>query len=394
MSRNLLRADQVALRLGVKLPTVYAYVSRGILDRLLAADGRTSLFDPAQVEALARRGRPRSGATRRGTVDVSLSTSITRIESDRLSYRGRDVGELAAVPFERVAELLWTGELPEHAAWPAPRRRLRATGEPLVRFAIAAASLSVDHPLRGDLGLGSVLLHARALVGAFVEVLPGEAHDGRVAERLWPKLSPLPARPDRVAALDAALVVLADHELATSTMAVRIAASCRADPFAAVLAGLGALNGPLHGGAARTVHGMLEDAAQTSADAALARVLDRLRGFGHPVYPGEDPRATILLAHVDAIAARRERDVVAEVRRVATRVAGQPPNVDFALAALAFTGRMHVGATEAIFALARTAGFLAHALEEYGEEPLRFRARAIFVGNSPKQNAEVRRTLA
>src|SRR5450432_2222158 len=106
MTRNLLTAHQVALRLGVRLPTVYAYVSRGVLRRTVADDDRTSRFDPAEVDALARRGRPRPGTTRPGSVDVSLATSITRVEERRLFYRGRDVIELAkAASFEQVAEL-------------------------------------------------------------------------------------------------------------------------------------------------------------------------------------------------------------------------------------------------------------------------------------------------
>src|SRR5688572_28784519 len=107
MKRNVLTATQVAARLGVKLPTVYAYVARGVLGRTLAEDGRTSRFDPAEVEQLARRGRPRQGAERVGSVDVSLASSITAIRQDALLYRGHDACLLAGrSSFEAVAELL------------------------------------------------------------------------------------------------------------------------------------------------------------------------------------------------------------------------------------------------------------------------------------------------
>src|SRR5689334_20466982 len=122
MSSNLLTAEQVADRLGVKLETVYAYVSRGTLRRTLAADGRTSRFDATEVELLARRGRPRqpSGRAAMGVADVVLATSITSLRDDRLVYRGYDATELATgSTFEAVAELLWSGALPASASFAA-----------------------------------------------------------------------------------------------------------------------------------------------------------------------------------------------------------------------------------------------------------------------------------
>ena len=388
MTRNVLTAGQTALRLGVKLPTIYAYVSRGVLHRTLAEDGRTSLFDSAEVEALALRGRPRAGAPRRGSIAVSLVTGITRIEPDRLSYRGVDVATLASTSFERVAELLWTGVLPAETRWPAPALRIdtRGASSALDRFAVLLAHLGPRFPLRTDLGPASVIEHGKVLLSTFAGGAP-------IAVHLWSTLgSPSPTRA-RVGLLDNALVLLADHELATSTMAVRVAASCRANPFAVVQAGLGALNGPLHGGAAIACHRMLLDAAAMGAEAAVARALEggNLRGFGHPVYAGEDPRATCLLARLDRVASRKDHTCVADTQRIAARVTSALPNVDFALGALAFATGLEPGATEAIFALARTAGWLAHAIEEYGEEPLRFRARAIYLGTSTDGPRSARR---
>lgn len=377
MPRNVLNAEQTALRLGVKLPTIYAYVSRGVLRRTLADDGRTSLFDSAEVEALALRGRPRVGTPRRGSIAVSLVTGITRIEPERLSYRGVDVATLATVSFERVAELLWTGVLPAEAIWPAPALTIdtRGTSSALDRFTVLVAHLAPRFPLRTDLRPAAVIEHGKMLLSTFAGGTP-------IATRLWGTLGPTPPTRARLGLLELALVLLADHELATSTMAVRVAASCRANPFAVVLSGLGALNGPLHGGAAIACHRMLIDASTMGAEAAVARALEAkaLRGFGHPVYAGADPRATCLLARLESAASRKDRQCVEDTQRVAQGVLGAAVNVDFALGALAFAAGMDLGATEAIFALARTAGWLAHAIEEYGEEPLRFRARAIYLG--------------
>jgi citrate synthase len=185
-----------------------------------------------------------------------------------------------------------------------------------------------------------------------------------------------------VALLDMALVLLADHELATSTLAARVAASTRADPFAVVLAGLGALAGKLHGRAARVIHALLLRAAETSPEHAVARTLDEagaIHGFGHPVYAGVDPRAACLLEALGPSLKREERKLLDDVARAAS-AGSASPNVDFALGALAFAFRMPVGSTDALFAVARTAGWIAHALEEYGEAPLRFRARAVYIG--------------
>lgn len=405
MKLNMLTATQVATRLGVRTETVYAYVSRGVLSRVVSDDGRTSLFDVAEVERLARRGRPRSDSARIGTVDVSLATSITQIHADRLLFRGHDAVELArACSFEAVAELLWTGSLGQAPHWPGPPsgvRVARAAAAALPRgtsaidrFAVVTAALACVHPLRADLRPAVVLTHARALMATFVELLPPPVAaprrrpDGQsIASKLWRRLSPLAPSPERVAILDAALVLLADHELATSTLAVRVAASTRADPFDVVLAGLGAVAGKLHGRAARAVHELLLHAAASSPEVAVARALDetaRVHGFGHPVYRGTDPRAACLLAAIAPTLPRSQRKLVDDVIRAATGQGAVSPNVDFALGVLAFVTEMSVGAAEAIFAISRTAGWIAHALEEYGEAPLRFRARAIYIGEKAR----------
>ena len=450
MTRNaMLTAEQTATRLGVKLETVYAYVSRGALARTLADDLRTSRFDAREVDALARRGRPRKGVERVGAVDVSLATEITWITQTELFFRGRDATALASTSsFENVCELLWTGDLPSETAWPEPKKSIAVARSlcahlprgisPIERFSVVCAALAPLHPLRGELRSDTVIQHGRALLLALVaslgprkkaddagwETAPPAATSERVAttskglaatskhaaatskhpvptskvpattsrrparaiaRRLWPALSPLPPTEPRIALLDGALVLLADHELATSTVAARVAASTRANPFAVVQAGLGALNGPLHGKAPLRVHELLLDAAASSADVAVARATEwksGVPGFGHPVYLEGDPRARFLFAALAPLSQKRERTAIDATLSACSALGKKAPNVDFALAALAFACHMPLGATEAIFALARTAGFIAHAMEEYGEEPLRFRARAIYIGRA------------
>jgi citrate synthase len=410
MTVHALTSDQVAARLGVKRETVYAYVSRGQLSRTLSEDGRSSLFDPREVERLARRGRPRGDAPHRGRIEVAIATSITGIVEERLYYRGLDATRLAGgACFEQVAELLWTGRLPERKRFRAATSSLQAArracarlprqGPAAERFAVVCAALACEHPMRVDLRSERVREHAELLLHAFASVLPrqgdrtgkasrraGKAATPSLAETLWPKLSPLPTSTARTRLLDAALVLLADHELATSTLAARVAASTRADPFGVVLAGLGAVSGPLHGKAALAVHRLLLDASRAATPHhAVAETLSQsslLPGWGHPVYRAGDPRAARLLQLLQAVASRKPMQLISEVRHAAEGAHADGPcvNVDFALGALAYATRMPVGATEAIFAIARTAGWIAHALEEYGEQPLRFRARALYDG--------------
>ncbi len=149
-------------------------------------------------------------------------------------------------------------------------------------------------------------------------------------------------------------------------------------------AGLGVLDGPLHGRASSLARRLLDDAASSGAGAAIAEALRSWRlvpGFGQPLYPTGDPRAVLLLAQLRAAVGSQRALAVADsvIDAVGART-DQQPNVDFALAVLTQAAGMPTDAGEIIFAIARTAGWLAHALEEYAEPPLRFRPRAAYIG--------------
>lgn len=208
----------------------------------------------------------------------------------------------------------------------------------------------------------------------------GSHRSGSVAARLATALSGR-ARPPGwvVEATNAALVLLADHELATSTLAARVAASTRADPYACVVAALATLSGPLHGTASAAVRAALEsdDPAERLADQASS---GRLSGFGHPLYEGIDPRASALLERVREGAPNHPVLRAADrLARVVERRSGVAANVDLGLAALTAAAGLSAEAGSVIFAVARAAGWLAHVAEEYAEPPLRFRSRAVAV---------------
>ncbi|MFA1538927.1 citrate/2-methylcitrate synthase [Actinomadura monticuli] len=393
-------AKAAAERLGVKPATLYAYVSRGVLRRRRAADGRRSLFDAAQVEELARRGKPRRPP---GPGELAIESAITALGADRPYYRGRDVLAMAeSGTYEDVAAWLWTGgdggdgdagpwraAADGVAAAVAAQSGLPAGLLPLDRLQLIVAALAATDPLRHHLDPEGVTATGRALVSGLVEALPAAAAPagGGIAERLWSRLCPRPPEPGLLRAFEAAMILLADHELAASTVAARVAASVRADPYAVVASGLGVLGGPLHGGASYGAERLI---AEVGDPASASRVVgerlragERVPGFGHGVYKSGDARFAVLMGLVRSAAPGHERVAAADaVLDEAARRRLPAPNVDFALAALGAVAGLVPGAGEAVFAVARTAGWLAHALEEYGRRgPLR--PRAVYVGPPP-----------
>ena len=394
-------AAQAAKRLGVKPATLYAYVSRGVLSRGRAVDGRTSLFDTDEVERLALRGRPRRPA---GVADIVVESQITEIAGDQLRYRGLDVTDLAVTrSFEDVAWLLWTGELPSADAALAPwqttpaalaaasavQAALPAGTLPLERLQVIVPVIAATDPLRLQLDPVVVIAIGRGLIAGMVDCLPdtpGVPTRDDVAARLWSRLCERRPAPALLRAMSAAMVLLADHELTASTLAARAAASVRADPYAVVATGLGALGGALHGGSSLGVETLLA-AARGPADvprvvAELLRRGERVPGFGHFVYRSGDPRAITLLDLVRRAAPKSAQLAIAEGVLDSVRQKSLPePNIDFAIATLARVAGMIRGAGEAIFAVARTAGWIAHALEAYTTAPIR--PRAIYTGPGP-----------
>jgi citrate synthase len=479
-----LGTEEVARRLGVKRETVYAYVSRGLLARDPASAPHDSRFDPAEVDRLAARARR---PDRSSALEVVVETELTLLDpAGRLSYRGRDAIELARFrSFEEVVGLLWDGA--PAVPWTLGDERARAVaavGDALgseapgaERIAAVVSTLAARDPERDNRDPESV---RRAGADVFAGILaslsrtndatmsraddrgrPEPPAPGRgrpeppiapvrstakgeapvrstategpatsIAAGLWSALAADPdskPRPEEVSALNAALILLADHELAASTFAARVAASAWAGPYRVILTGLGPLGGALHGGAGLAVEALLAEVAAGEDPAAALDVLAAagpVPGFGHRVYRDRDPRADHVLARLALVppypdrgrpslrAADRGRPSLSIGSRRSTAPAqgerrstaadalgaaaglleaaetrGLPaPNVDFALAALVKAHGLLPGSSATIFTVARIAGIVAHALEEY-EHRLRFRPRASYVGPAPFPSA-------
>lgn len=408
MDREWLDAREATTRLGVKPQTLYAYVSRGLVHSepvpgaAGGSGGRARRYRRSDVERLAHRG------TRRPAGDgpeVVVDTAVTRLDPEgRLAYRGWDVTEAARKSrFEEVAAWLWDVPIGPTTHWTAPPDALalaRAVQAPLPagatagdRLRVAVAALRTADPLRDDRRPSAVAARAGSIIAALVESLPpadprdAPSSTGSLAARLWPRLTTTAPTKRRVRALDAALSLLADHELATSTFAARVAASTWADPYLVLLAGLAALGGPLHGGASEQVRALLRDATERTPAVAVGAILQSgapVPGFGHSVYTGPDPRTEVLLEFVEqakppAALWRTAQEVLAIVDDGGSDSAGTHPNIDFALGVLAEVQHFVPGAGEAVFAIARSAGWIAHALEEYPHR-LRYRTRAAYTG--------------
>jgi citrate synthase len=383
---NYLTTAEVARRLQVKPETIYAYVSRGLLTSIRARGRRGSLFDAAEVERLASRSVDHSGVVER------IESELTLLQDDELYYRGHSARTLATTStVDHVANLLWTGQAQEE---PPTTGRAFVVGREEVELArramgvvpetarltdrlrVAVAVLGAADPLRFDLSTPSVTPAAGRLIGTLVTALPGDYVSPRetLGARLWPKLSNDEPRPE---VLDATLILLADHGLAVSTVAARVAASARANLYAVISAGLGALDGQYHGAAPTLAYEFLQRAQHDP----LKALSDQLRsgepvpGFGHRIYQHRDPRAEVLLELLgdhpiaDTIAAIAERTPTF-------------PNSDLAIAAIMHAYNFRPDAGDALFALARMIGWTAHALEEYAAPALRFRAMGIYTGRT------------
>jgi citrate synthase len=393
---DLIDAATATRLLGIGRQTLYAYVSRGLIHAEPdPTDPRRSLYRQDEIQGLVQRkarGR-KPERVARAALDWGLpvlDSAITQIAGGRPYYRGVDVVEYARTAgLEQTARLLWDcgaadpfdaapPELPRLWAELLPRlagfsaiercTALLALGEPaaLATWARRSAPLWLE---------GGRLM--REIAAAAAGVMPSALPIHEVLARAW-------GVAEAAEQIRTALVLCADHELNASTFTVRCIASTGASLPAALVGGLAACSGPLHGGMTARCEALLDeiDRAGDAVPVIAARLQrgDPIAGFSHPLYPDGDPRGRALVALLPE--GDRHRDILA----AAERLIGHAPNLDFGLAALARSLGLPRGAPFTLFAIGRSAGWIAHALEQRTQPGL-IRPRARYVGPAPATTA-------
>lgn len=402
-SNRYMTARQAAATLGVSLPTLYCYVSRGMLhSEPVTGRPRVRRYPRDDVVRLAERKEFRSNPTKAAEKGLHwgspvLQSALTLIDGGRLFYRGLDVIELADhSTLEQVASLLWTGDakrwvalFADDDATPPPiaaslSKSIRGLG-PVERcqliLPLAASSDLSAYDLRpaavAKTGARILRLLFSAVVG-FSAAPPLE----QALVRAW-----APNRKSVAPALRAALILCADHELNVSAFTARCVASARATPYEVVLGALAGFRGRRHGGVSEEVEMLFRDADKMTdcrrVVAARLRSFGHIPGFGHPLYPDGDPRGQKLISLAKAYGRPREVELAKRLIQASQALTGEYPNLDFGLAIFARALGLSSEAPIAIFALGRTIGWIAHATEQYTDNHL-IRPRARYIGPTPE----------
>ena len=352
---------------------------------------------------------------------VAATSSICYLDGDRgvLAYYGYDIHDLArGATFEEVCYLLWHGRLPQRAELGDLQSQLvagRQLEEPILRLMKqlpASEGMDSLRTLTSALGQydrdaadSSPQANYRKAVRLTAQIASLVATYGRMQQGSGP-IQPDPGlghaanflymltgnRPSALStrAFDIALVLHADHELNASTFAARVAAATLTDLHSAIVAAIGTLKGPLHGGANADVMRLLieigQDATPERIDDAIRSKLARkvkIPGFGHRVYRTEDPRATHLRRMSKELGERAGNTRWFEMsQRIEQLVTGEKklyPNVDFYSASTYYTLGIPIDLFTPIFAVSRVSGWTAHCLEQYANNRL-IRPRTDYIG--------------
>jgi citrate synthase len=359
---------------------------------------------------------------------IAGQTSICSLDGT-LRYRGYDIEPLAtAGDFEEVAFLLLHGELPSHTELAAFRDRIAAAArsvdaavlDALARLAATSPQASVMDALRTGISMLGLVEHddtpgprpaliaqaerllgqTPAILAAWIDLTSGRTPrpwpDGPVAKALLERITGREASPRQVAIFGATLVLYAEHEFNASTFAARTVASTGSDLHSAVTAAIGALKGPLHGGANEKVLEVLGEIG--SADRADAWVHEQfaakrvVMGFGHRVYKDGDVRAKLLGSMCREMVRGTEGDALEDladrVERIMLEKKALKPNLDWPAARVYHALGLPVKVFTPIFVVARMSGWTAHVIEQIGDNRI-IRPLSIYSGTAARDYVPV-----
>jgi len=382
-----LSAREAAERLGVSRRTLYVYVSRHLVRSI--GDPHHKRYSEADITLLLGRKessrRPSVAAQR--ALDWGLpvlDSSITRIESEHIWYRGVDAVELAdRSTIEDTARLLWDcGDFDpfDVAATSLGGKAFAATHSPMRRCSEMLAA-AAERPAAGPTQ-NAERVEAATLARAFFAAIAGTAPSRKRLDRV---IAQGFGRPKDADLFRRAAILCADHELSASAFTVRCAASTGAPLAAALLSGLGAFHGPAQGGAPEEVEKLIDECNDTGVGATIARRVrdnESFPGFGHLLHPTTDCRSVALLG------ALKQSAVTRSVQDAIAAELGLEPNIAFALVAMRHSLELPRGAALAIYASGRVLGWCAHAIEQHASGDL-IRPRARYVGRMPAAGAPI-----
>lgn len=398
--KKYLTSQEAVKALGITPATLYAYVSRGMI-RSEAGDKthRERRYLAEDVMKLVERREQRNDPSKTAQAAMHwgmpvLDSALTLISENGLYYRGMDVAELAREhTFEEVAALLWTGEINtwKQISVDEPNQHIKPDRLQPGRF---LPNIQIALALAADSDWQAWQLHPKSVqqTGARILHLLTQAisypqnYSGSIAEKLAQAWNTQENLINRV------LILCADHELNASSFTARVVASTNANLYAVVAGGLAALTGAKHGGYAIRVAAMFRELDSATDRNTMEYILrervqrgDGIPGFGHKLYPAGDPRALILMdalkASVNSDKLQRDLEIMSMIREMIR----EEPTIDLALALMERALNLPNGSAFALFALGRTAGWIAHALEQYALDSL-IRPRARYVGKTPNSN--------
>jgi citrate synthase len=342
---------------------------------------------------------------------VAFATEIAEPdkEGSALRYRGVDIEDLVGtVPFEQVWGLLVDGAYKPGLPPAEPHPLAIRSGDPRVDVQAALAMLAPEWGLEQLIDISDEQARAdlaRACVMALSFVAQSARGPGRppVPQSEIDKAKSIPERflirwrgeadPKHIKAIDAYWISAAEHGMNASTFTARVVASTGADVAAALSAAVGALSGPLHGGAPSRVLQMLDDVERSGDPEKYVKELldrgERLMGFGHRVYRAEDPRARVLRRTARELGSRRVEVAEALEKAALEELQARKPdrvlatNVEFWSAVVLDDAKVPPELFTPMFTCARTGGWAAHILEQKREGRL-IRPTAKYVGPGPR----------
>ncbi len=379
--------------LGVKKSSLYSYVSRKKINTIIdPKNHKKRLYSYDDIIKLLERKKA-SGIERiaQNTLmfgEPVLESSITLIEDSILYYRGHSVGALVEkYSFEQVVSLLWTGDFVNTPDFSnlviEPLHILSITLPDIQKYLLELEKRDFLSMLSNDL----TNIGWKILISIVQDVTQNFGTNNSIAEKLASFFCP--GIDHAAVIINTALILIADHELNSSSFTARIVASTGANLFQVIIAGLAALSGYKHGGSINKVELMQMELLQNFAfDKNLQNRLRRgedIVGFGHNLYEAGDFRAKVLLRQIEKyFSSSKEFEIYKSLLDKLKSLKKQDPTIDFVLLTLAKVLKTNSEFALFLFAYGRIAGWIGHAIEEYKRNKL-IRPRAKYIGPMPNK---------